>query len=148
MRKFFIAFFLLFVSSEVLMADLKPQYSSDVNLLKAEFGEKKVVKAKKQQVEKKKAVTHNYYNPNKPTRTLQSEKTTLKISKHHDVKIIKVINYSDITKYSLSHKQLTAIIRKGSITRNEIVKMAKTLKAKKVLIYVLKETRYIYFYKN
>jgi hypothetical protein len=145
MRKFFIAFFLLFVSSEVLMADLKPQYSSDVNLLKAEFGEKKVVKAKKKQVEKKKYAPSFMTNDKKTTKPKQK---SLTISQPYEVKIIKVSSYPDITKYSLSHKKITAIRRTGTVTRKEIVKIAKSVKAKKVLIYVLKETRYIYFYKN
>jgi len=153
MRKVIIAFSLLLFSSNILMADLKPQFSSDVNLLKAEFDETKVVTEKKEQEKKKKSFKINYmkYAPSFMTNdknTTKSQQKSPTISQPDDVKIIKVSNYSVITKYSLSHKKIKAIRKTKSITRNEIVKISKSIKAKKVLIYVLKNTRYIYFYKN
>jgi hypothetical protein len=155
MKKFLITFSLLLFSSQVLMADLKPQYSSDVNALKPEFAEKTTVKIKKKKKEKKSTFNMNYmkYTPSfmqnsKKSVNTQEKKTKLVVSSNRDVKIIKVIKYADITNYSLTHKQLTKLRRVGSISRTEIIKIANSVKAQKVLIYILRDTRYIYFYQN
>jgi transketolase C-terminal domain/subunit len=136
------------------MANLKPQYSSDVSTLKADFNETCGIteKAKTKTTVQK---SYNKYIPaflttNKNTKIENKEHRQLQVttSQNRDVKIIKVIKYADITNYSLTHKQLTKLRHVGGISRTEIIKIANSVKAQKVLIYVLRDTRYIYFYQN
>ena len=129
MRKLQIAFSIALFSSSLLMAKLVPEFLSDVNSLKAEFTTQTETKSVKKAVKKR-----------------SKEEST--IIHNRDIKIVKVIKFSDISNYSLSHKPLASLRRTGVLTRTQINTMAERVKAKKVLIYMASNTNYLYFYQN
>ncbi len=127
MKKLLVTLSLFTFSTTLLMANLSPEYSADVNSLKAEYAvSSKTEKVVKKEERKKESV---------PTYS-------------RDVKIIKVLKYSDITNYTTSHKLLKTKVLRGSVKKSDIITQANELTSAKVLVFVQNNIRYIYFYTN
>jgi len=136
------------LTSSLLMANLSPEFSGSVDSLKAQYqGEKPQKRVEK--VEKKSTDSSftsgisNLWGGDK-----KKEEAAKPVVYERDVKIIKVLQYSEIQNYQTSHKLLKRTVIRGSVTKTTITQNASKIKAKVVLIYVQDNIRYIHYFAN
>jgi hypothetical protein len=131
------------------MANLSPEYASNVSSLKAEYSENVKVKKEKKETKSSSSFTNSISNIFSSTPTKEvvvKEKQVPTYSR--EVSVTKVLNFSDVTNYNTSHKLITVKKVRGKVKKSDIVTQADKLSSKKVLVYVKNDTRYIYFFAN
>jgi hypothetical protein len=145
MKKLLVTVSLFTLFTTLLMADLSPEYSADVNSLKADNFSTVSKKSKKQTKKDEKQTKKDEKSLSNFSRT----KITKSVPVYsQSIKVTKVLAYSDITNYSLSHKLLKTKVVRGSVKKSYIITLANQLKATRVLVFVQSDIRYIYFYAN
>jgi len=135
-----------FFTSTLLMATLSPEYSASVDSLVPEYTQN--VNSEKEQKKHDEKSESSFGSSITNMFSSTTEEKHEEVAYNREVKIVKVLNYSDITNYQQSHKLLKSDVVRGSVTKEKLTAKANQYKATKVLIFVQNNIRYISYFAN